>query len=481
LDDWLRLSPASGTPRLRPNTFFIPLFDALIFEQVDHSDRLVSLGNLPQHVLDHTITKRLRKSFDHIRAWVRQELETLQPADATNFVVASYEVLRHLFTCVETLILDEQYSYEVFGCLNARGEQLTAADNIKNELFKVGNASIHPTISDKWQRIGEDVPNQDIGEFLRRRHIAFIAPCKKDDTYSQIKKNEIAKHDTTKLLDRWNQDSAFVRQITRREAPLAKKETLERLELIFDVLDVSLAYIPLLAAARKFLPLNKDDFHSCVCLVEKFVFRTMTIEQADTPEVERKLGEAARKLEGSGTLKDFRDYLIGQVDDNRFKAGFARHVERRVKVQYYILRELETRLLGGGKGVIPGNHHSAKNHIEHILPKRLANAKGRETEWSWARANPDKHQSLVNRLGNLLILEHDINKEVANHEFQVKRDGKYKKKKSGKINQIKCYADSALRWPAFLCDDKKWPQWTESELDKRQDEMAAEALKIWKP
>jgi hypothetical protein len=62
----------------------------------------------------------------------------------------------------------------------------------------------------------------------------------------------------------------------------------------------------------------------------------------------------------------------------------------------------------------------------------------------------------------------------------VKKDGKYQKIKSGKVNQIKCYSDSALRWPSMLCDGKKWPQWTEAEIEKRQDEMAAEALKIWK-
>ena len=135
--------------------------------------------------------------------------------------------------------------------------------------------------------------------------------------------------------------------------------------------------------------------------------------------------------------------------------------------------------MGGGKGVIPGDHHSAKNHIEHILPKRLSNAQGRTHEWAWARANPEKLHSLVNRLGNLLVLEGDINKSVGNHEFAVKQDGQYKKNKSGKISQIKCYKDSALQWPAALCNAGMWTAWTEDEIETRQKKMATDALKVW--
>src|SRR5690606_25687489 len=144
-------------------------------------------------------------------------------------------------------------------------------------------------------------------------------------------------------------------------------------------------------------------------------------------------------------------------------------------VQYYVLRELEVFLLGGGKGLVPGDHHEAKNHIEHILPKRLSNGAGRTHEWAWARANPEKHLSVVNRLGNLLGLESDINKSVGNHEYLVKQHGQYKKNKSGKTNQILCYSNSALKWPSLLCDTSTWPTWTETDIENRQKQMAKDA------
>lgn len=378
------------------------------------------------------------------------------------------------------MIFEEKYAYEVFGCLNARGESLTPADNIKNELFKVANTALHQKISDTWNLIGENVPHQDIGEFLRRRHIAFYRSCKKQETFDFIKESEIGKIDTNQLIASWLQDSKTVRSVLSREKKVANKQTLLRLEYIFDVLDVSLAYIPVLSAARRFLSGDKDSFHRCVRIVECFVFRQLTIGRMDTAELERKLGDAARVLAKGGSIEDFQTKLQQQSNDLQFEKNFTYHKEGRKKVQYYILSELEKHLLGSGKGVIPGDHHSANNHIEHILPKRLSTDKGRSDEWIWAREDQDKHRSLVNRIGNLLILEGDINKSVSNHEFTVKQNGIFKKSKSGQIKHIKCYNDSALPWVKNLCVIKDWSEWTEVEIEKRQNIMAKDALEIWR-
>lgn len=178
------------------------------------------------------------------------------------------------------------------------------------------------------------------------------------------------------------------------------------------------------------------------------------------------------------SVTDLRAYLKAQIDDVKFGVQFAQHSERRVKVQYYILRELEIQLLGGGKGVIPGDHHSAKNHIEHILPQRLSNAKGRTHEWSWARTNPDLHRSLVNRLGNLVILDSDVNRSVESHEFGVKQTGTFKNAK-GKISTIKCYKDTALPSAQALSNQTEWKGWTSAEIEQRQKDMAKAAIKVW--
>ena len=477
---WLCVSASSTKPRLLTNKLFRKLFDALIFKSLNENDRQTALMRLPNEQRQHVISKNLISSFRHMREWVLKQIDSNSPTEITNFLKASYDVLRYLFSCIETLILDEQYSYEVFGCLNARGKGLTPADNIKNELFKVSDKSLHQKISDTWDRIGENVPDQNIGEFLRRRHIALLGPCKKLETFSKIKAEEIDRIPTAQLIEDWHYDSKIVRSIQKREATFAQKETLERLEYILEILNASLAYIPILSAAKVFQAANKGDFHKCVCLVEHFVFRSLTIGKMDTAELEKKLGKAARIIRDEKSVGRFHSYLKDQSDNFRFENQFANYRDRRPKFQYYILRELEKHLLGGGKGVIPGDHHIAKNHIEHILPKRLSKANGRTNEWEWARNDRDLHLQFVNRIGNLLILEGDINKSVSNHKFNVKQNGKFKKRRSGRIKRIKCFKDSALPSSKNLSDREIWPQWTQNEIQERQKTMAKNALKVWK-
>ena len=359
-NEWMHVSPSVATRRLSVNTLFKDLFDALIFLPNDNSTRQEMVQSLPDNQRNHAISRKLISSFNYMRSWVCDRIENGSPSDNTKFLIASYNVLRYLFYCIETLILDEEYSYEVFGCLNNRGEKLTSADNIKNELFKVADKSLHKEISDRWDQMGENIPDQNIGEFLRRRHIALISSCKKQEIYSRIKNNEIDRFETKQLITDWHNDSKIVHRILQREANIADKETRQSLEYIFDVLNVSLAYIPILSAAKSFLPQDNNSFQTCVRVVECFVFRFLTIGQTDTTELERKLGDSARILADGGSAEDFRTYLQKQNNDLRFKTDFANHVERRKPVQYYILRELEKHLLGSGKGVVPGDHHKAK-------------------------------------------------------------------------------------------------------------------------
>lgn len=390
----------------------------------------------------------------------------------------------HLFACIETLIEDEQYSYEVFGCLNARGKRLTPADNLKNDLFTASDKSTHEDISRLWYEIGENVPNQDIGEFLRRRYIALKDECKKAQVHKNIKKDEIDGHNARNVIEGWHKDSVLLRRVLDRDPNLLTENTIAGLTAIFDILNMGLAQITLLAAAKAFLPRNKHDFETCVDIIENYVFRSSTIQQSDTPDIEEKLGAAARIIMETKDVSELKRYMRMQVSDERFKSMFAIHTEHRVKVQYYILRKLEIYLLGKGQGVIPGNHHAAKNHVEHILPKKLSMADHRLDEWSWVRniqdghGKSEKHRTLSNRLGNLLILDSEINTAVANHEFSVKQTGKYRKK-NGKMSSIKCYKDSDLKWPQALSNRRNWPKWTEKQIDKRQKEMAETAVKIW--
>lgn len=481
-NEWLQVSATGSSRRLIPNKFYRPLFDALIYEPHSETERKKLLSALDPALAAHSVSKKLIKSFEHIRSWLNEQTSSLSDEEIAHFLTGASETLRRHFCCIETVIHDEQYAFQVFGCLNARGEKLSEADKIKNDLFLSAPQSDRPHISDVWTRIGENILEQDIGEFLRRRYIALHGACKKNEVHDVLLRKEIDPSTSTKkLVDDWKVDSDLYHNIVTRKSGFANKETLVRLEIILDVLRVGLAQVPLIAAAKALLPKNKTEFEKCVRALECFVFRTRTIQKTDTSELERLLGEAARRIKSSGDVSSFISYLKSKCNDAEFEEAFATHTDNRANVQYYILREIETELLGkGGAGVIPGDHHQAKNHVEHVLPKTLSKDASRLMEWSWFRAHPDKHKSLVNRIGNLMILESQINKTVGNHSFEVKRGAPYKGSKSGASAPLKtCYKDSDLKLPHDLCNKAKWKSWTEENIDKRQSQMAKLAVKIW--
>ena len=220
-DGWLHISPTSPSPKLQPNDLFAGLFDALMLQGHNETERQIAIRALPDPEREHAISKRLIRSHNFLRNGLLNLLESHTAEDTINFLSASYDTLRHLFCCVETLIYDEHYSYDVFESLNARGVPLTHADNIKNELFKIATPDQRRAISASWNRIGGNVPEQQIGEFLRRRFIALHGPCKKQEVYPEVKRteiNQISPGGAVALISSWEQDSLVVHRILQRQA-----------------------------------------------------------------------------------------------------------------------------------------------------------------------------------------------------------------------------------------------------------------------
>jgi hypothetical protein len=94
INGWLLSEGAHPLPRLVPNAFFQGLFSALIFDSLEEGARQQALAKLPQAVAEHAISKKLIKSFAHIRNWVRDRVEAATPVDRTSFLVASQEVAK---------------------------------------------------------------------------------------------------------------------------------------------------------------------------------------------------------------------------------------------------------------------------------------------------------------------------------------------------------------------------------------------------
>lgn len=478
-DKWIFADPRPGEQRIRllVDEAFRDLFDVLVASAPGAETRQKRLENLKLTWKDLPTHRALRDSFLHLNQIIREKFNDASDIDKYSLLVALLNVLEQAFICVWSLISEEAFAFQVFGCLNARGVPLSEADKIKSHLFTSASKDQHKVIETHWREIRDCVRGSDVGEFLRRRHIALLGACSKSALFQNIRDKEIrgAKPNMSNLTLDWKKDADLVSRILNGVG--FRADTKELMNVVFNVLGVQLAWIPILSGAKKLLPANPDKFHEVVRLTVNYSFRQRTIRKEDTSVIENTLGEFARLIFAGADITSITDYLREKSANPAFTSAFEVASENRANVQFYILYEIE-KYLSNGSGLAP-LPHSPKQHIEHIMPQKFSKSPKRQAEWDWARQNAAFHRELINRIGNLCILESDINRDVSNFSFDAKRAANYPTVPANKVSTKKGYKDSVLKLALQLTDQSAYPEWSKDMIEKRQKTLATYALSVW--
>ena len=476
LTDWIEANPLvpEDRPRLLVDDDYKELFLAIV-RNTKQTERQNVIQRMPLDFSERRNHRHLYDTFIRTYDFITTDFSRYAIADRYSLLTAVTRTMASHFLCIETVVRKPAFALEVFKSLNAKMTPLSDVDKIKNELFLKAPSSDHPDIKKAWGSLYMNVPKGDIGIFLRNRHEAIFGPCPKTKLYEHILSHEFPHSTSTlPLINSWVDDSKFVQRVTLKEPFYKNPNTLEALQDLIGPLRISLSQILLLSAAKTFTGRASPDFEKAAVLTRNVCFRAITVMQADTDKLANALGEAARGLLAKGqTLSEISEALERRFSDRDFEDAFARLSITRSAVQFYILERIE-RHLGSAAGVIPRSH-SASQHIEHIMPVRFSNRPKRISEWSHLREQPDEHKRYLNRIGNLLILEGDINKHVSNYDLHAKQTGAYPTRVKGR----KAYLDSALSMPKSLADTSAFPRWDFASIDARQEALAKLALKIW--
>jgi hypothetical protein len=140
------------------------------------------------------------------------------------------------------------------------------------------------------------------------------------------------------------------------------------------------------------------------------------------------------------------------MHDEEFKAEFAIATipteGRKKKLVSYILCELERQLSGADL-----DFETVAGTIEHILPEN--------PDDGWDNFSEEDRERFTYRLGNYVLLEKNINKEVANRPF---------------ANKVPGYQQSQYR----MTREIDVQEWSPEALVKRQKAMAQWATSIWR-
>lgn len=414
--------------------------------------------------------KRIHEAFTYFEHRLRTYLDN-EGEDAGHSLGQLVDALTHFFIGLSIVVRDEHMAYRLFEALNFRGLDLSQADLLKSDLM----------------RLAEKVGQVDKAE---KHWTDMVSEVEKQEELSQpvfIQFDFTSRHETVKATDLYERVSRALRSEGDPQ-PLKYAETLARdatrltqlvegnetwtdrtrsaLAEIRDPLGAKLAY-PLLLAAHERFSQDTDQFELLVCAIRDFVFRYLTVGGGSIGSLSRIVGNASRTLRDTSKPHAEAIALLQTASpDGVFQEQFKTFAPKALKRGYYAIWKIEEHL-GNAAGVLP-RPRSPSQHLEHILPRSP-----RKKDWPDFFQNETLRPEVeewIPRVGNLLVLERDINSKIKNHGIDFKLSN----------NDQKDYKHSKLALPhevaQFLNEGGSWDI---TSIESRQSSLAELALTVW--
>lgn len=410
---------------------------------------LVPLQSLP--------IRKINVSEKQMRACFQWFYERVNKEYVTGESLAGYidSIVDKLFFTV-IKVSDELNAFKVFETLNARGVKLSSSDLLKNYLFSVVDATNpHKSELDEmehlWSKVIDKLGSEKFPEFLRYYRNSLNKTVRKNDLFKAIRKDINTKGDVFSLIRELNINADVYMAFQNPDDDLWKGKTdisnyLKELKLFNVKQPLSL----LLAAYNS---LKEYDFKRILRACSIISFRYNVIGGLNPNEQEIVYNAVAL------SIRKNMQFNIGDLrniypEDDRFETEFAnkifKNTPRNHRIAKYILAEIERY-----KYHTDIDQNSDLYTIEHILPESPGDA--------WNYLEDEVIEKCVYRLGNLTLLEKNLNKDSGTASFEVKK---------------RVYVKSSINLTKAITEH--YDEWTEEKISQRQARLAVEAKSIWR-
>lgn len=445
----------------------------------DERDQYLRLHAIP----NKSARQLIKNAHDYFTSMLTEKLPIgLQPDVLHDKLMGFINVFTRQFMFLKIVVRQPETAYVIFETLNKRGKDLSESDLIKNELFKSVHPSHRDLVKQYWDAITDNIESEDLTEYIRFQYVSKYGPVKPSELFSVIQKH-IKNQNALDYLKTLVEESEWYAKVTLTGTSFWRDKIIDKLrEFDKNKINVSLS-IPLLLTGAILYNQDETQLYKLVNGTLTFCFRYFTIGDASVAELERQIGLMSRTLRNPKTidsltpmsqeelnnLKDIErlqrvqnlDDLLGYMEwltpDTKFMNNFAEFSAKSNELAFYILNGLE-KIQQRGVRPLP---HGPGQHVEHIMPKQPSRATSRANEWGHVR-NDALYKDYVYRLGNLLILESEINQAVRNRDFDYKKQS---------------YVDSGLFYPKDIAS--RYSIWDFFTIEARQKEMAQAALEVW--
>lgn len=356
-----------------------------------------------------------------------------------------------------SIVLDrDDNPYLVFESLNAKGEELTQADLIRNFfLLKIHSDQQEEMHARFWQPMQEMLDNR-LTEFIRHFLMRQGLVVRSNAIYFTLKER-LGQGDALELLRVLARSAAHYKKLLEpaEEPDPQLREAWMRLNL----LEVTTAYPFLLNCYDEFErgELTIADFRAIARMIENFVIRRFVcgVPTNQLKNIFAPLYNQIHSGAHSSLLEGVRQVLSGR--------GYPKDTEFRSRL-------MDAKLYGGGDRQVKTKlilesidrahgHKEAIDYngltIEHVMPQTLTDDWRADLGENWEVT----HELMLHTLGNLTLTGY--NPELSNANYSRKRD-------------ILCGSHISLN-----SHFRNSETWGEDAIDRRADVLAGFALRIW--
>lgn len=374
---------------------------------------------------------------------------------SANFTNISYlstlvEAITDSVSCIQVITNNEDSAYVLFETLNDRGIDLTLSDMLKNFLFSKAGKRIEEAKS-QWTQIVALIGQEHMKTFIRHEWMSKYGQTREKELYKKIKSDVRSNPKAIEYISNLKTSANVYDAIRNPDHDIWSPFGVKCQQLLEEILILGpIQCYPLILST--YLS-NPKELPQVLEWVVGLTVRYSIICAKGTGNLETAYAKASSTMRKTPVqLKEVKESLFNiWPNDDEFKSSFKEKTLTTPRIIKYLLAKLETTIVGD-QSLVP-NPESLS--VEHILPKRPG------PKWSSAMRKEEYLKEHLNKIGNLTILTEPMNRDCESREFTFKKT---------------VYQDSKFKLTRDLCSIADW---THTEIDTRQAELADIAAKTW--
>ena len=378
----------------------------------------------------------------------------VEPRSDRRFVVIDGQ---QRFATLSVLTLAAIEALQRLAANGARGLELTTTDLLKNYLFAKASSSDRPSMLRRWQRIAATVGQQNVLELLRYHMLCEEPKVRSRRLFKLVRDRYRSPRDVYDLLEVLeSRAEVFAAVKDPAHGYWVEVRDARRYITELNVFRVT-QMMPLLFVVWEEWP--ERDFVRTLKLVCTLAFRYTVVSRQNPNDLESAYHRASKAVKDGAVRGPGELFAVLKgiyVSDERTATDFTflsipTRGPRKRLVKYILARLEEDE---SGK---PCDHETDPGTIEHILPENAGAA--------WEDEFPLGGQdTVVNRIGNLTLLEAGLNREVANASY---------------TDKAQAYARSRYSLTKAVLEMAP-EDWTPARLDARQRRFADRVVHLWR-